>query len=138
MIELVICLALITIPIIVQPSHFPSVQPLCQSPLSLLVRVPSSSTLLAVGPLSFVFLPVCPFKYSLALLLIFDVVADVLFAVGPLEGAFAVHFVVDPVALVASTIGPLVGCLLYTSDAADDSLRVDLGGRRIIKKKKKK
>ena len=25
-------------------------------------------------------------------------------------------------------------CLLYTSDAADDSLRVDLGGRRIIKK----
>ena len=28
------------------------------------------------------------------------------------------------------------GCLLYTSDAADDSLRVDLGGRRIIKKKK--
>eukprot|EP00826_Nyctotherus_ovalis_P039909 TRINITY_DN3874_c0_g1_i7.p1 TRINITY_DN3874_c0_g1~~TRINITY_DN3874_c0_g1_i7.p1 ORF type:complete len:104 (-),score=20.17 TRINITY_DN3874_c0_g1_i7:2-313(-) len=28
-------------------------------------------------------------------------------------------------------------CLLYTSDAADDSLRVDLGGRRIIKKKKK-
>mgnify|MGYP003691294513 CR=1 FL=1 len=27
------------------------------------------------------------------------------------------------------------GCLLYTSDAADDSLRVDLGGRRIIKKK---
>ncbi len=29
-------------------------------------------------------------------------------------------------------------CLLYTSDAADDSLRVDLGGRRIIKKKKKR
>ena len=28
------------------------------------------------------------------------------------------------------------GCLLYTSDAADDSLRVDLGGRRIIKKNK--
>ena len=26
-------------------------------------------------------------------------------------------------------------CLLYTSDAADDSLRVDLGGRRIIKKR---
>ena len=25
-------------------------------------------------------------------------------------------------------------CLLYTSDAADDSLRVNLGGRRIIKK----
>ena len=29
-------------------------------------------------------------------------------------------------------------CLLYTSDAADDLTRVDLGGRRIIKKRKKK
>ena len=28
-----------------------------------------------------------------------------------------------------------LGCLLYTSDAADDLLCVDLGGRRIIKKK---
>ena len=28
----------------------------------------------------------------------------------------------------------VLACLLYTSDAADDSLRVDLGGRRIIKK----
>ena len=27
-------------------------------------------------------------------------------------------------------------CLLYTSDAADDMQRVDLGGGRIIKKKK--
>ena len=27
------------------------------------------------------------------------------------------------------------GCLLYTSDAADDLLCVDLGGRRLIKKK---
>ncbi|GAB5861282.1 hypothetical protein JMUB7529_28480 [Staphylococcus aureus] len=26
------------------------------------------------------------------------------------------------------------GCLLYTSDAADEGLGVDLGGRRIIKK----
>jgi len=31
----------------------------------------------------------------------------------------------------------MIGCLLYTSDAADDLLCVDLGGRRIIKKKKK-
>jgi len=30
----------------------------------------------------------------------------------------------------------LGNCLLYTSDAADDLLCVDLGGRRIIKKKK--
>ena len=28
-------------------------------------------------------------------------------------------------------------CLLYTSDAADDLLCVDLGGRRIINKKKR-
>src|SRR5665811_2537165 len=31
----------------------------------------------------------------------------------------------------------IYACLLYTSDAADDLTRVDLGGRRIIKKKKK-
>eukprot|EP01017_Pseudomicrothorax_dubius_P042648 TRINITY_DN6998_c0_g1_i1.p1 TRINITY_DN6998_c0_g1~~TRINITY_DN6998_c0_g1_i1.p1 ORF type:complete len:111 (+),score=13.99 TRINITY_DN6998_c0_g1_i1:115-447(+) len=31
---------------------------------------------------------------------------------------------------------PINTCLLYTSDAADDLLCVDLGGRRIIKKKK--
>ena len=30
------------------------------------------------------------------------------------------------------------GCLLYTSDAADDGESVDLGGRRIIKKKKRR
>ena len=29
-----------------------------------------------------------------------------------------------------------MGCLLYTSDAADERSSVDLGGRRIIKKKK--
>mgnify|MGYP003381446709 CR=1 FL=1 len=33
------------------------------------------------------------------------------------------------------SIRPL-GCLLYTSDAADERSSVDLGGRRIIKKKK--
>eukprot|EP00658_Telonema_sp_P-2_P032671 TRINITY_DN24132_c0_g1_i1.p1 TRINITY_DN24132_c0_g1~~TRINITY_DN24132_c0_g1_i1.p1 ORF type:complete len:120 (-),score=56.91 TRINITY_DN24132_c0_g1_i1:120-479(-) len=32
----------------------------------------------------------------------------------------------------------LAPCLLYTSDAADEEDSVDLGGRRIIKKKKKK
>ena len=31
----------------------------------------------------------------------------------------------------------LQGCLLYTSDAADERSSVDLGGRRIIKKKNK-
>ena len=34
-------------------------------------------------------------------------------------------------------VGPFQACLLYTSDAADDLLCVDLGGRRIIKKKTK-
>ena len=35
-------------------------------------------------------------------------------------------------------LGGLVqACLLYTSDAADERSSVDLGGRRIIKKKKK-
>ena len=32
---------------------------------------------------------------------------------------------------------PPSGCLLYTSDAADERSSVDLGGRRIIKKKNK-
>ena len=32
----------------------------------------------------------------------------------------------------------VVICLLYTSDAADERSSVDLGGRRIIKKKKEK
>ena len=31
----------------------------------------------------------------------------------------------------------ILPCLLYTSDAADERSSVDLGGRRIIKKKKK-
>ena len=36
----------------------------------------------------------------------------------------------DPVSLYQR-----YGCLLYTSDAADERSSVDLGGRRIIKKK---
>ena len=35
------------------------------------------------------------------------------------------------------TLKNLSSCLLYTSDAADERSSVDLGGRRIIKKKKK-
>eukprot|EP00831_Metopus_contortus_P003877 TRINITY_DN11429_c0_g1_i1.p1 TRINITY_DN11429_c0_g1~~TRINITY_DN11429_c0_g1_i1.p1 ORF type:complete len:166 (+),score=46.95 TRINITY_DN11429_c0_g1_i1:209-706(+) len=37
-----------------------------------------------------------------------------------------------------SSLSHLYSCLLYTSDAADDTPCVDLGGRRIIKKKKKR
>ena len=35
----------------------------------------------------------------------------------------------------SSTSKSTSGCLLYTSDAADERSSVDLGGRRIIKKK---
>src|SRR5665648_1305095 len=41
-------------------------------------------------------------------------------------------FVIIPATVEALTRG----CLLYTSDAADEEDSVDLGGRRIIKKKK--
>ena len=37
--------------------------------------------------------------------------------------------------LVISLLDDSGDCLLYTSDAADEGLGVDLGGRRIIKKK---
>ena len=37
--------------------------------------------------------------------------------------------------IAAAWIGKRVTCLLYTSDAADERSSVDLGGRRIIKKK---
>ena len=37
--------------------------------------------------------------------------------------------------LIARGELPLITCLLYTSDAADERSSVDLGGRRIIKKK---
>ena len=40
--------------------------------------------------------------------------------------------VLQPVERVAKVFG---ACLLYTSDAADERSSVDLGGRRIIKKK---
>ena len=40
----------------------------------------------------------------------------------------------DLVGQIAITQLPVV-CLLYTSDAADERSSVDLGGRRIIKKK---
>ena len=40
--------------------------------------------------------------------------------------------------LIHFTFSSSYTCLLYTSDAADDLLCVDLGGRRIIKKKKNK
>src|SRR5678815_2336266 len=38
--------------------------------------------------------------------------------------------------MVHHTRAVVNGCLLYTSDAADERSSVDLGGRRIIKKKR--
>ena len=40
-------------------------------------------------------------------------------------------------ALGMSLLPEVIACLLYTSDAADERSSVDLGGRRIIKKKSK-
>ena len=37
---------------------------------------------------------------------------------------------------MARQVAHEINCLLYTSDAADERSSVDLGGRRIIKKKK--
>eukprot|EP00656_Telonema_subtile_P054623 TRINITY_DN8208_c0_g1_i7.p1 TRINITY_DN8208_c0_g1~~TRINITY_DN8208_c0_g1_i7.p1 ORF type:complete len:111 (+),score=19.97 TRINITY_DN8208_c0_g1_i7:68-400(+) len=65
---------------------------------------------------------------------------------GVLLLAFGKAALVHPRALPAqrstairiSTVSPysaLIPCLLYTSDAADEEDSVDLGGRRIIKKK---
>ena len=40
-------------------------------------------------------------------------------------------------ALQGRIVAQVQACLLYTSDAADERSSVDLGGRRIIKKKKR-
>src|SRR5678809_1567425 len=53
-------------------------------------------------------------------------------ALGTLTGGWRI------VHTMGSKITKLQPCLLYTSDAADERSSVDLGGRRIIKKKKKK
>eukprot|EP00658_Telonema_sp_P-2_P082590 TRINITY_DN8760_c0_g1_i2.p1 TRINITY_DN8760_c0_g1~~TRINITY_DN8760_c0_g1_i2.p1 ORF type:complete len:180 (+),score=54.31 TRINITY_DN8760_c0_g1_i2:74-541(+) len=46
--------------------------------------------------------------------------------------------VVAAAACLLWRVAETVPCLLYTSDAADEEDSVDLGGRRIIKKKKRK
>src|SRR5665213_606254 len=50
----------------------------------------------------------------------------------PLLGPFARSRQRCRLAAVAQLFRPTSACLLYTSDAADDLLCVDLGGRRII------
>ena len=50
----------------------------------------------------------------------------------PQDGRFNVKVKTNAIDVRIST------CLLYTSDAADERSSVDLGGRRIIKKKNKR
>ena len=49
-----------------------------------------------------------------------------------LQQAVAREVLADP---DVESLSSYIGCLLYTSDAADERSSVDLGGRRIIKKK---
>ena len=51
-------------------------------------------------------------------------------------GAGRVHHSAGDTATSVRPDALCCGCLLYTSDAADERSSVDLGGRRIIKKKK--
>ena len=50
----------------------------------------------------------------------------------------AIEDYVKTIYALAQEESPVSTCLLYTSDAADERSSVDLGGRRIIKKKKHK
>ena len=59
------------------------------------------------------------------------------------KGLHRVDAEIEQVAIFGKKIAPfgkkqVKSCLLYTSDAADERSSVDLGGRRIIKKKKEK
>ena len=56
---------------------------------------------------------------------------------GEVHAVSARSFVIVPAGLQLcdDACGQLGTCLLYTSDAADERSSVDLGGRRIIKKK---
>ena len=58
-------------------------------------------------------------------------------ALGQADGVFAEAIEYHARHRNADHLGHVHGCLLYTSDAADERSSVDLGGRRIIKKKKK-
>src|SRR5665648_1296330 len=62
------------------------------------------------------------------------IVGLILKVIGQQLGA---QFLIDFGMKAMAMMGPAIGCLLYTSDAADEEDSVDLGGRRIIKKKKR-
>ena len=55
---------------------------------------------------------------------------------GIVSAALALGLALQSPVLAAPAKKAAKACLLYTSDAADERSSVDLGGRRIIKKKK--
>src|SRR5678815_6107881 len=56
---------------------------------------------------------------------------------GGAQLGYLAHIVaMEEISRASASVGLSYGCLLYTSDAADERSSVDLGGRRIIKKKK--
>src|SRR5450756_2221914 len=65
-----------------------------------------------------------------------QVLAPVLDVLKTVQEVVAVTDPLGPASPDAAEFAHISYCLLYTSDAADDLLCVDLGGRRIIKKKK--
>eukprot|EP00831_Metopus_contortus_P046993 TRINITY_DN37802_c0_g1_i1.p1 TRINITY_DN37802_c0_g1~~TRINITY_DN37802_c0_g1_i1.p1 ORF type:complete len:156 (-),score=19.25 TRINITY_DN37802_c0_g1_i1:10-477(-) len=57
----------------------------------------------------------------------------------PIPSRFDKESLINTIEDINESINIIIhACLLYTSDAADDTPCVDLGGRRIIKKKNKK
>ena len=76
----------------------------------------------------------CGLFYWIFGMTIFDSICHAMTTIA--TGGFSTHN--DSIGFFKSSnieiIASIFICLLYTSDAADDSLRVDLGGRRIIKK----
>ena len=59
-------------------------------------------------------------------------------AAAPVAAAAAAPIILNIVLILVLIFSKSLGCLLYTSDAADEEDSVDLGGRRIIKKKRHK
>ena len=57
-------------------------------------------------------------------------------ALGIYDGSRAMIKTIFKIMLIGVLAAVALICLLYTSDAADERSSVDLGGRRIIKKKK--
>ena len=84
-----------------------------------------------------IYLKVLPFLGVLYVLFPIDLITDIIPVLGQVDDLMIltigakVFIEMAPAQVVAKYI-----CLLYTSDAADERSSVDLGGRRIIKKKK--